>query len=202
MDYKNIIFDMGNVLVKLDEEATMKQFAALGLGHDKAQTEHDEVADLIRGMGIGTVSNETFFDAVRRITHRDLSDHEITKAVNAMLLYVPEEKKRKLLEIRKQGYHTYLLSNTIDLHWQYCKQQLFPMGKHTVDDYFERMFLSQVMHKKKPDDEIFQTVIAETSINPEETLFIDDLQENCQAAKRQGLHTFQNKEFNDWLQLF
>ena len=55
------------------------------------------------------------------------------------------------------------------------------------------------MHMKKPDDEIFQAVIAQAAIRPEETLFIDDLEMNCKAAERNGLHTFQNKQFDDWV---
>lgn len=38
-------------------------------------------------------------------------------------------------------------------------------------------------------------------IIPDETLFIDDLKENCEAAEMLGIHTFQNKNFDDWLGL-
>lgn len=112
------------------------------------------------------------------------------------------EKKRILLDLRSAGYKTYLLSNTIDLHWRYCVEQLFPMNDYTVDDYFEHTFVSQEMHMKKPDDEIFQAVLYEADIRPEETLFVDDLEVNCQAAERNGIHSFQNKEFDDWIDYF
>ena len=39
------------------------------------------------------------------------------------------------------------------------------------------------------------------NIHPEETLFIDDLKENCEAAEKLGIHTFQNVKFDDWLAL-
>jgi putative hydrolase of the HAD superfamily len=55
---------------------------------------------------------------------------------------------------------------------------------------------------KKPDDEIFQTVIKEASLMPNETIFIDDLEVNCEAAERNGIQAFQNKEFDDWMKLF
>jgi putative hydrolase of the HAD superfamily len=58
------------------------------------------------------------------------------------------------------------------------------------------------MHMKKPDDEIFQAVIAQTGIVPDETLFIDDLAVNCEAAERNGIHSFQNKNFDDWISVF
>ncbi len=202
MNYKNIIFDLGNVLVKLDEAATMRAFETLGWPKKDHIREYAEGLKLFQAMGVGMMSNQQFFDAFRATTHSNVTDQQITEATNAMLLYIPEEKKSKLLQLRKEGHRVFLLSNTIDLHWQYCKKNLFPMDHYGVDDYFEKAFLSQEMHMKKPDDEIFQQVINDATIDPNDTLFIDDLEVNCEAAKRNGIHSFQNKDFDDWMKLF
>ena len=202
MNYKNIIFDLGNVLVKLDEAATMRAFEALGWPKKDHIREYAEGQRLFQAMGVGQMSNKQFFDAFRATTHSNVTDRQITDATNAMLLYIPEEKKRKLLQLRERGHRVFLLSNTIDLHWQYCKNNLFPMDQYGVDDYFEKTFLSQEMHMKKPDDEIFQQVVKDAAMDPGATLFIDDLEVNCEAAERNGIHTFQNKNFDDWMQLF
>ena len=202
MNYKNIIFDLGNVLVKLDEDATMQAFENLGMGRYKHLRENPEALKLFQAMGIGMISNQDFFNAFRRIVNPNATDKQITDATNAMLITIPDVKKQKLMDLRKAGYRTFLLSNTIDLHWRYCKDELFPMDNLTVDDYFEHTFTSQKMHMKKPDDEIFQTVIKETGIEPNDTIFIDDLEVNCNAAERNGIHAFQNKEFDDWMKLF
>lgn len=202
MNYKNIIFDLGNVLVKLDEAATMRAFEALGWPKKDHIREYAEGQRLFQAMGVGQMSNKQFFDAFRATTHSNVTDRQITDATNAMLLYIPEEKKRKLLQLREKGHRVFLLSNTIDLHWQYCKNNLFPMDQYGVDDYFEKTFLSQEMHMKKPDDEIFQQVVKDAAMDPGATLFIDDLEVNCEAAERNGIHTFQNKNFDDWMQLF
>lgn len=202
MNYKNIIFDLGNVLVKLDEAATMRAFEALGWPKKEHIREYAEGQRLFQAMGVGQMSNKQFFDTFRATTHSNVTDRQITDATNAMLLYIPEEKKRKLLQLREKGHRVFLLSNTIDLHWQYCKNNLFPMDQYGVDDYFEKTFLSQEMHMKKPDDEIFQQVVKDAAMDPGATLFIDDLEVNCEAAERNGIHTFQNKNFDDWMQLF
>ncbi len=202
MNYKNIIFDLGNVLVKLDEAATMRAFETLGWPKKDHIREYAEGLKLFQAMGVGMMSNQQFFDAFRATTHSNVTDQQITEATNAMLLYIPEEKKSKLLQLRKEGHRVFLLSNTIDLHWQYCKKNLFPMDHYGVDDYFEKAFLSQEMHMKKPDDEIFQQVINDATIDPNDTLFIDDLEVNCEAAERNGIHSFQNKNFDDWMKLF
>lgn len=199
LTYKNIIFDLGNVLVKLDEQATMRGFEKLGMDRYEHVRENPKALRLFQGMGIGLVSDREFFDGFRKLTGSQASDEQITEATNAMLRYIPNEKKRILLALRSAGYKTFLLSNTINLHWRYCRDKLFPMGGYTVNDYFDRTFVSQEMHMKKPDDEIFQAVIAQAAIRPEETLFIDDLEVNCKAAERNGLHTFQNKQFDDWV---
>ncbi len=199
LTYKNIIFDLGNVLVKLDEQATMRGFEKLGMDRYEHVRENPKALRLFQGMGIGLVSDREFFDGFRKLTGSQASDEQITEATNAMLRYIPNEKKRILLALRSAGYKTFLLSNTINLHWRYCRDKLFPMDSFTVNDYFDYTFLSQEMHMKKPDDEIFQAVIAQAAIRPEETLFIDDLEVNCAAAERSGLHTFQNEQFDDWV---
>ena len=150
MNYKNIIFDLGNVLVKLDEAATMRAFEALGWPKKDHIREYAEGLRLFQAMGVGQMINKQFFDAFRATTHSNVTDRQITDAANAMLLYIPEEKKRMLLQLREKGHRVFLLSNTIDLHWQYCKNNLFPMDQYGVDDYFEKTFLSQEMHMKKP----------------------------------------------------
>jgi len=201
MMYKNIVFDLGNVLVKLDEHETIKRFEQLGLKEAGHISENPEMLKLFQDMGIGLLSNREFFDSFRRIANSEATDEQITDAANAMLRYIPDEKKQKLLDLRKAGYRVYLLSNTNDIHWRYCADVLFPMQDYGINDYFDGMFLSQEVHVEKPDDRIFQIVIKETGILPNETLFVDDLEENCLAAKRNGFHTFQNIGFDDWMKI-
>ena len=52
-----------------------------------------------------------------------------------------------------------------------------------------------------PDARIYEEVVKQANIHPDETLFIDDLKENCEAAEKLGIHTFQNVKFDDWLSL-
>lgn len=93
MNYKNIIFDLGNVLVKLDEAATMRAFETLGWPKKDHIREYAEGLKLFQAMGVGLMSNQQFFDAFRATTHSNVTDQQITEATNAMLLYIPEEKK-------------------------------------------------------------------------------------------------------------
>ena len=201
MQYKNIIFDLGNVLVKLNPDGCIGAFKAIGMGELVDSNPQSEGMKLMSKLGVGMITTEEFCEAARKLTGTDVTNEEIINAANKMLVEIPDEKKERLLQLKKAGYRLFLLSNTIDVHWGYCVEHLFPYQNHGVEDYFEHCFLSQRMHLAKPDARIYEEVIRQANINPDETLFIDDLKENCEAAEKLGIHTFQNVKFDDWLAL-
>ena len=57
-----------------------------------------------------------------------------------------------------------------------------------MKDYFEETFLSYEMHLAKPDKAIFEKVLQDANLLPEETLFIDDSEANCKAAEEVRIH--------------
>ena len=201
MQYKNIIFDLGNVLVKLNPDGCIGAFKAIGMGELVDSNPQSEGMKLMSKLGVGMITTEEFCEAALKLTGTDVTNEEIINAANKMLVEIPDEKKERLLQLKKAGYRLFLLSNTIDVHWGYCVEHLFPYQNHGVEDYFEHCFLSQRMHLAKPDARIYEEVIRQANINPDETLFIDDLKENCEAAEKLGIHTFQNVKFDDWLAL-
>ena len=201
MQYKNIIFDLGNVLVKLNPEGCIGAFKAIGMGELVDSNPQSEGMKLMSKLGVGMITTEAFCDAARELTGTDVTNEDIIDAANKMLVEIPDYKKERLLQLKKAGYRLFLLSNTIDVHWGYCVAHLFLYQNHGVEDYFEHCFLSQRMHLAKPDARIYEEVIRQANINPDETLFIDDLKENCEAAEKLGIHTFQNVKFDDWLAL-
>ena len=201
MQYKNIIFDLGNVLVKLNPEGCIGAFKAIGMGELVDSNPQSEGMKLMSKLGVGMITTEEFCEAARKLTGTDVKNEDIIAAANKMLVEIPDEKKERLLQLKKAGYRLFLLSNTIDIHWDYCVELLFPYQNHGVEDYFEQCFLSQRMHLAKPNARIYEEVIRQANIHPDETLFVDDLKENCEAAEKLGIHTFQNVKFDDWLVL-
>ena len=201
MQYKNIIFDLGNVLVKLNPEGCIGAFKAIGMGELVDLNPQSEGMKLMSKLGVGMMTTEAFCDAARKLTGADVTNEDIIAAANKMLVEIPDYKKERLLQLKKAGYRLFLLSNTIDVHWDYCVEHLFPYQSYGVEDYFEQCFLSQKMHLAKPDARIYEEVIRLANIHPDETLFVDDLKENCEAAEKLGIHTFQNVKFDDWLAL-
>lgn len=197
---KNIIFDLGAVLVGLDAKRCVAAFEKIG-AHDIAYfvAEH-RVESLFLDSEVGNINKEIFCDRVRELTHKQLKDDEIVWAWNELLTGISDEKKERLLALKSKGYRLFLLSNTNDMHWRKCADDFFPhKGTYTANDFFEKIFLSYEMHLIKPAPEIYQRVLNEANIKPEETLFIDDNADNCKAANRLGINTFVNEKPNDWL---
>ena len=198
---KNLIFDFGGVLVDLDKARCLQAFSQLGF------TEANKMIDAYSQQGLfgqleeGTISPEEFCSEVRRLTTCQATDENIWHAWNSFLVGIPTWKLEALIELKKH-YPIYLLSNTNVVHWQYAITEFFPYGKWRVNDYFNHIFLSYELHQVKPGAEIFRTVITQSGIRPEETLFIDYATANCQTARSLGLHTYQPTQGEDWRLLF
>lgn len=198
-EYRNIVFDLGNVILKVDEEGCYAAIATIGLGQ---VLKSKDGLILMHRLGTGMISTEDFFKEVRRLSGMNVSDDTMRDAINKMLVNIPDEKKAKLFQLKEEGKHLFMLSNTIDMHWDFCLEHLFDYNGKSILDCFDSVFLSQRMHLEKPDPRIFEEVAKQTGIIARETLFIDDHAENCEAARRSvGWSVYQNKDFNDWMKI-
>src|ERR1035437_3835014 len=145
---KTIIFDFGGVILNIDYYKTNKAF---------------------RDMGV-----KGFYDAFRKSTHLTLTDHQIKKAWNAMLLSFRKEALNTLKTI-KHKYRLYLLSNTNIIHLQaFNKIYKDEIGEGSLHDYFDKIYYSHEMGYRKPGNEAYEYVLKENNLSPSETLFIDD----------------------------
>lgn len=184
---KNIIFDLGGVLLNLDVPHCLEELERIGL-HDVRQwmTGTNE-AGFFKDYEAGLLSTVQFRECIRQWSSCSLPDEEIDRIWNGMLKDIPVQKLELLWNLKKK-YNLYLLSNTNELHWQVCADKFAYKGRQ-VQDYFVRVFLSFRMHQVKPDTKIFQTVLKEAGLTAQESLFIDDSEANCLAAASLGIHT-------------
>ena len=135
---------------------------------------------------LGNICTADFFRAIQKKANGSLSLEQIAAYWNLILLDIPQEKLELVRELRKH-YTVHLLSNTNEPHWEYICQTCFNKDGYTVNDYFEKIFLSYEMHLAKPDKAIFEQMLCEAQLVPEETLFIDDSEANCQSASELGI---------------
>jgi glucose-1-phosphatase len=186
---KNIIFDLGGVILNLDIPATSKALVALADNSpNKLEGLKTDLSYL--QLEVGEINKLQFCDTVRKYYSNSPSNDDIISAWNAMILDIPGERL-ELLKNLKGRYRTFLFSNTNEIHLECYNSYL--KKNYGVDDlqpYFEKVFYSHKMKLRKPFRESFEYILNDRQIIPEETLFVDDTLENIDAAAKLGLLVF------------
>jgi len=186
---KNLIFDLGGVILDLSVDDTLRSFSTLS-GIEKSKVEQLYASSPgFESYEKGEISDDAFRDFVRNLYKIDASDEELDSSWNAMLLGFPL-KKLQLLETLKTKYRVYLLSNTNNIHLHYINRTLLSKSIHpSLDDFFHRAFYSYKMKMRKPDEGIFNQVLEQENLLPEQTLFLDDNLSNVKGASKVGIKT-------------
>lgn len=188
--YKNIIFDLGGVLININYSLTSDAFEALGLGKFDELFSQDSQTRLFDLYEKGLISSEEFRNHVKTFFRQPIDNRTIDTSWNAMLLDFPKERLGFLEKI-KATHRTFLLSNTNDIHIQTINLELQRVhGIPNLCKHFEKVYLSCEVKMRKPDAEIFGLVLKENNLNPSETLFIDDSAQHIEAAKKLGIQTY------------
>lgn len=198
---RNIIFDLGGVLIDLDVAQTVKAFGELDIPVPIDQAEFERRAVMYSGLETGTVSPGLFREAIRKLSPLLPSDEAIDKAWNAMLSVFPEKRVKTLLEL-KGNYRVFLLSNSNAIHYQFYSNRFKNDYAIEMDSLFEQAYYSFEMNMCKPRPEIFQKVLEQSRLLAEETLFIDDTADNVIAASALGIITHQLLPGQDMADLF
>jgi len=190
---KNIIFDLGGVIVDLDLPTALKAFARLGVMPEGISLEEMSkngiprnwsMIRLMHAMDIGDMGPSEFVATLKTQCLPGTRDEDIVKAFNTI---IRTERKRLLwVKALKQHHKVFLLSNIGQLHWDETLRQTEALGC-PIGSCFDRMFLSYQLRMVKPDERIFRHLISETGIDPAETLYIDDLPDNIEAGRHVGL---------------
>ena len=199
---KNIIFDLGKVLLNLDFDASIKAFYELGSEKEVLDHKNAYADPIFYNLEVGKISPEEFCTGIRKLLKNpDASNEQIEDAWYAMILDIPHKRVESLLKL-KEKYNLYLYSNTNQIHID----RLLPKFKkaHGIEfeSLFAKAFYSHEIHDRKPEISSFKKVIEISGVNPEETLFVDDLEKNIIGAHEAGLKTFWLKEGMEMSELF
>ncbi|QTN38044.1 HAD family phosphatase [Cryomorphaceae bacterium] len=185
---RNLILDLGGVLLEIDYRRTEEAFKKLGFDDFEnrySQLKQSETFDLFE---TGDLSADEFRDEIRNISGKDLSDDQINDAWNAMLLDLPQ-KHINLLDDMRDEYRLVLLSNTNEIHLD----KIYEKFGHEYSEFeyiFERTYYSHLVGYRKPEIEIFEEIMEELGMEPSETLFIDDSPQHVEGAKEAGLNAY------------
>lgn len=190
MEINNIIFDFGGVIIDIDEKLTVNEFARLGVD-DISKASSSEFIEIVKKFEKGIFTPEVFRNKLRDFLDISATDQEIDDAWNALLFDIPAERI-EVIEKVKKNYNIFLLSNSNEIHYDlYVRDLQLRFGYNEFAELFHQAYFSFDLHLSKPESEIYEFVMYQEGIKPEETLFIDDKPENIEAAKKLGFQTYQ-----------
>ena len=180
---KNIIFDFGDIFVNLDKEAIFREMTHFGF---KELT--PEIDTLAKHYEVGQISSDEFINKLNLIFPK-ATPEKIRKAWNSIILDFPLQRLEFIEALTKEGnFRLFLLSNTNELHINFVKDTMGKENYNRFKDCFEQFYLSHEINLRKPNQEIYAYVLRENRLIADETLFIDDTQENTDSANELGIH--------------
>ena len=182
-EIKNIILDFGGVILDLDFKMSHQKFEKLGI-HEISE----EMQNAFLSMEKGQIGQRELYNLFSTNAQQELSDETIKDAWCALLRDLPQHRVDSLTQLGKE-YPLYLLSNTNSIHIDFLRNRE-PKKFEQFENTFKKVYYSHNMDSRKPDSIIFQKVIDELGINPNETLFVDDMDKNIETAKELGFQTW------------
>ncbi|HRN79066.1 MAG TPA: HAD family phosphatase [Ferruginibacter sp.] len=199
MHPKNIVFDLGGVLININYQRTIQAFQQLGFPNFEEMYSQFKANRLFEQLETGHISEETFYQTLIHSTQNAITRNQITEAWNAMLLNfrIPS---LQFLEKLKPNYNVFLLSNTNIIHKRKFDSILQEQtGLNAIDPLFHKCYYSHLIGLRKPYREVYQFVLDDAGIQANETLFIDDSQPNIVAAQELGIHAHLLKD-KEWVE--
>lgn len=184
---KNIIIDLGGVVIDLDRDRCVRSFEALGLSGVDSMLGLYRQEEPFLSIETGKITAAQFFDNIRKLSDRDLTDVEIERAFVDFLVALPVERLQAMRRLRAAGYRVYMISNTNAVMYDGWISEAFRQEGLRVGDYFDGIITSFAEGVCKPDPAIFERLLGRYSLDPAESLLLDDSEANCEAARRQGM---------------
>ena len=182
---------MGGVIFDIDHSLSQQAFLKLGIADIKELISHKSQSPLFDKLEKGEIIPEDFYEEIRSLSTRNLTDHAIKEAFNIMLVGVPDAAYFPLLKSVRQSHRTFLLSNNNRIHYNFIIDNLqAKWNLPSFSQFFETEYYSHLVGMRKPNSDIFELVLDSENIFPAETLFIDDSPQHIQTASELGLHTY------------
>ncbi len=182
MAIRNIIFDLGNVLIGYDFEQFFTGMGCLPHSHTL-----QDVAHIVAPFDAGEISTRQFIDRMQQFLGSTVSDAEFTQLWTHH--FFPMDVMLNLAAQMAQEYNVFLLSNTDELHYNYI-YATWPQLR-IFDDH---LMLSYQLGANKPQDKIYLRALEAYQLYPDSCLFIDDVPQNIETASRLGFHTILHRD--------
>jgi len=187
---KNIIFDLGGVILDLDESITYKELGKMGINTSELVHSKD-LMEILSKFDTGIYTAPTFRKKMKALIGQEkMTDQKFDSIWDAMLLDIPRERIEAIEKVKKH-YKIFLMSNSNVIHYDlYVRDLQLRFGYNEFDELFNKSYFSFAEHLEKPDPRFFELILDHEGLLPEETLFIDDTAANIKVAQSLGINTY------------
>ncbi len=188
--YSAVVFDLGMVLVPFDYKIMVTRLEEIetGLG-DHFIDSYRSNYQIHRDFERGDISDDDFVDMMLKVIDNKIDSETFKRFYSEIFTF--NQNVIDLLPVIKKNYRLFLLSNTNAIHQQYGWKD-FPFIQH-----FEKLILSHEVGAVKPEEKIYRAVEAATGLPPEEHIFIDDIADYAEAARKLGWDGIQFTGYDD-----
>jgi putative hydrolase of the HAD superfamily len=197
--FKNILFDLGGVILDLNVNGTLESFLNLGFPRELLSYPENFHTDIFFKYETGKVTTAEFRDSIRAYAGVEFTDEDFDAAWCTMLARVPKKRTMLLQDLAKE-YDLYMLSNTSELHIEKFSRMFAEVAGVPLEKVFTKCFYSHETGLHKPDEAAFEHVLKTAGIRANETLFLDDNIHNVKSAQSLGfnvIHISENLKMED-----
>ena len=183
---KVIVFDLGGVVLDYDHRITSKKLSDISSKTEEEMYEYIFKSGIEKLYDTGKISSEEFYKSAKDYLKIDIS-FEAFSEIWSDIFFEKPEMNDFITNIDSNTYKKFVLSNTNELHFEYC------MNHYPIMKSFDEYFVSYKLGMIKPNLSIYEHLIKNSFCKPEEILFIDDKKENVTVASQVGIKTIEYK---------
>ncbi|MCH2214253.1 MAG: HAD family phosphatase [Flavobacteriales bacterium] len=190
---KNVIFDLGVVLLDVDYQKTILAFEKLGIQNAKQAFSKHSQDDFFRAFEKGEITDNEFLDGLS-ILSQEADKSSLASAWCAMLGALPEDKMQFLQKL-KGKYRLFILSNTNSIHKKWFEKEIdMQYGWDTFASCFDFIGYSHELGERKPNPESYELLIRRYKLERNRTLFIDDTLEHVLGARKTAINAIHYRD--------
>ncbi|MDE6299208.1 MAG: HAD family phosphatase [Muribaculaceae bacterium] len=185
--YKNIIFDLGGVVIDIERDHAVQGLRSLGVADAERLLGEYAQQGIFLQLETGEITSSEFYDRLLPLCRPGTTTSDIRRAFEQFLTDIPLPRLATLRRLRDCGFRLFVLSNTNPVMYNDWIDRKFRQEGRSINDYFDGIVVSFQERTCKPDPQIFRNLVSRYRLNPEETLMLDDSEANCEAARSIGL---------------
>jgi putative hydrolase of the HAD superfamily len=198
MKIKTILFDLGGVVITLDQGQAIRRFQQLGLADAQQRLDPYQQSGIFGQLEEGQITTEDFRREFSQLVGYEATHNQCAYAWQGYAKEVPQRNLDALLRLRAEGYRVVLLSNTNPYMMEWAESDRFDGKGHPLSYYFDACYLSYQLKMMKPAEMIFREVLRREKTFASEVLFVDDGPRNVMVASQLGMLTYCPENGADW----